>query len=80
MRAGFITAQTLAEKRKYAIVIAFIVAAVITPPDPLSQIGLALPTILLYEVSIWMARLIEKKREAAEAEAQSGSSDSDISS
>ena len=38
-------------------------AAVLTPPDPVSQIGLALPTILLYEVSIWTARLIERKRE-----------------
>ena len=51
------------EKRKWAIVIAFVVAAVLTPPDPISQIGLAIPTILLYEVSIWSARLIEKRRE-----------------
>jgi sec-independent protein translocase protein TatC len=41
-----------ADKRKWAIVIAFVVAAVLTPPDPVSQIGLALPTILLYEISI----------------------------
>ena len=40
----------------------FVVAAVLTPPDPISQIGLAVPTILLYEISIWAARLIEKKR------------------
>jgi len=39
------------------------VAAVLTPPDPVSQIGLALPTILLYEVSIWAARMIERNRE-----------------
>ena len=60
--AGMVSAEGLAGKRKYAIVIAFIVAAVITPPDPLSQIGLAIPTILLYEVSIITARMIEKKR------------------
>lgn len=62
VRAGITSANGLAEKRKYAIVIAFIAAAILTPPDPLSQIGLALPTILLYEVSIFTARLIEKKR------------------
>ncbi|MER0239646.1 twin-arginine translocase subunit TatC [Fulvimarina sp. MAC8] len=62
VRAGLTTANGLAGKRKYAIVIAFIVAAVITPPDPLSQIGLAVPTILLYEFSILAARYIERKR------------------
>jgi sec-independent protein translocase protein TatC len=43
------------------------VAAVLTPPDPLSQIGLALPAIILYEISIYLARLVEKKREAENA-------------
>ena len=62
-RVGLLTSQGLREKRKWAIVIAFIVAAVLTPPDPLSQISLAIPTILLYEISIWTARLIEKRRE-----------------
>lgn len=61
-RAGLVTADGLAAKRKYAIVCAFIAAAILTPPDPISQIGLALPTILLYEISIFMARLAEKKR------------------
>ncbi|MGH6762922.1 MAG: twin-arginine translocase subunit TatC [Phyllobacterium sp.] len=74
-RVGLVSAQTLADKRKYAIVIAFVVAAVLTPPDPVSQIGLALPTIILYEISIWMARGIEKKRALAEAEKASDSSD-----
>lgn len=67
-RAGLVTADTLRQKRKYAIVIAFIAAAILTPPDPISQIGLALPTLLLYEVSIFSVRLVEKKREAREAE------------
>src|SRR5262249_29439908 len=62
-RVGLLTSQALREKRKWAIVIAFIVAAVLTPPDPISQISLALPTIVLYEVSILAARMIEKKRE-----------------
>lgn len=59
-RVGMLSSKALAEKRKWAIVIAFVVAAVLTPPDPMSQIGLAIPTILLYEVSIWAARLIER--------------------
>ncbi len=62
-RVGMVTAEGLADKRKYMIVAAFVVAAVITPPDPVSQIGLALPTILLYEVSIWIARRLERTRE-----------------
>ncbi|PWK65919.1 twin-arginine translocase subunit TatC [Aminobacter sp. AP02] len=62
-RVGMVSSQGLADKRKWAIVIAFVVAAVLTPPDPVSQIGLALPTILLYEISIWTARMIERKRE-----------------
>ncbi|MEO3998972.1 twin-arginine translocase subunit TatC [Mesorhizobium sp. CAU 1732] len=62
-RVGLVSAQGLADKRKWAIVIAFVVAAVLTPPDPVSQIGLALPTILLYEISIWLARRIEATRE-----------------
>lgn len=63
-RVGLLSSQGLKDKRKWAIVLAFIVAAVLTPPDPVSQIGLALPTILLYEISIISARMIEKKREA----------------
>lgn len=62
-RVGLLSSEGLRDKRKWAIVIAFVVAAVLTPPDPISQLGLALPTILLYEVSIWTARLVEKKRD-----------------
>ena len=60
-RAGLITAAQLKAKRRYAILIAFIVAAVLTPPDPISQISLALPTILLYEISIYAVRFAEKR-------------------
>lgn len=62
-RVGLVSAAGLADKRKWAIVIAFVVAAVLTPPDPVSQIGLAVPTILLYELSIILARWIERDRE-----------------
>ncbi|MFN3500482.1 MAG: twin-arginine translocase subunit TatC, partial [Pannonibacter indicus] len=54
--------------RKYAIVVGFIAAAVLTPPDPISQIGLAVPTLLLYEVSILSVRMIERKRAEKEKE------------
>ncbi|MCM2293659.1 twin-arginine translocase subunit TatC [Allorhizobium sp. BGMRC 0089] len=63
-RVGILDSKWLAEKRKYFIVIAFILAAVLTPPDPMSQVGLALPTILLYEVSIYAARMVERQRAA----------------
>jgi sec-independent protein translocase protein TatC len=62
-RVGLLSSEALASKRKWAIVLAFVAAAVLTPPDPISQIGLALPTILLYEISIWTARMIERSRE-----------------
>jgi sec-independent protein translocase protein TatC len=69
-RAGLISSETMRDKRRYAIVIAFIFAAILTPPDVLSQISLAIPTILLYEVSIWCARLIEHSRDKAAREAE----------
>ncbi|WP_299863012.1 twin-arginine translocase subunit TatC [uncultured Hoeflea sp.] len=68
-RAGLATSEGLASKRKYAIVAAFVAAAVLTPPDPVSQIGLALPTIILYEIAIYCARLVERQRAAARADA-----------
>ena len=67
-KVGLATSKGMKEKRKYAIVMAFVAAAVLTPPDPISQIGLALPTILLYEISIICVRMIEKKRGDVEGE------------
>ena len=63
-RAGFIDAAWLVAKRRYAIVVVFAVAAVLTPPDVVSQIALAVPTLLLYEISIWVVKMTEKKRAA----------------
>ena len=76
-RAGVVSADGLAAKRKYAIVCAFIAAAILTPPDPISQIGLALPIILLYEVSIILARFGEKKRNKRRAEEDAAVFDDD---
>jgi sec-independent protein translocase protein TatC len=75
-RAGIISADDLRGKRRYAIVIAFAVAAFLTPPDPISQIGMAIPTVLLYEISIWLVAMIEKKRAETEAAKDSSSSSS----
>ena len=61
-KVGIVEYQTLKNFRKYAIVIAFLSAAFLTPPDPFSQISLALPIIILYEVSIYIAKIIQKNR------------------
>lgn len=68
-RAGMITADTLKRYRRHAIFAVFVVAAVLTPPDPISQIALAVPTVLLYELSIYAVRLAEKKHAASAAAA-----------
>ena len=57
-RAGLVTHQALAEKRKIAIVVSFVAAAILTPPDVISQLLLAIPIIVLYELSILGARWI----------------------
>ncbi|MSP88461.1 MAG: twin-arginine translocase subunit TatC [Alphaproteobacteria bacterium] len=67
-RVGMVTSADLAAKRRYAIVLVFIAAAVLTPPDVISQVGLAIPMLLLYEISIWSARLVERQRARREAE------------
>ncbi|MBI2585974.1 MAG: twin-arginine translocase subunit TatC [Rhodospirillales bacterium] len=61
-RVGMITSKGMAEKRRYAVVLAFIAAAILTPPDVISQIGLAIPTLMLYEVSIWAVKIVERQR------------------
>jgi sec-independent protein translocase protein TatC len=66
-RVGLATSAGLAEKRKYAVVLAFVAAAILTPPDVISQILLAVPIIGLYEISIFSARIVERQRAAREA-------------
>jgi sec-independent protein translocase protein TatC len=66
-RIGVVTSDMLRRQRRYAIVIAFVAAAILTPPDIISQFGLAIPTLLLYEASIIAVKMVERKRVAAEA-------------
>jgi sec-independent protein translocase protein TatC len=68
-RVGMVTPAGLRKKRRYAIVSAFIAAAILTPPDPLSQLALAIPIILLYELSIYCSVLIWRSKDRAAAEA-----------
>ncbi len=71
-RVGIVTADMLRKGRKYAIVGVFLVAAFLTPPDVISQIGLALPVLLLYELSIFTVSLIEKRRAEDDAASSAG--------
>src|SRR5918997_1950885 len=66
-RAGIIDSRFLKEKRRYAVVIVFVVAAVLTPPDVISQLALAVPTLLLYELSILSVQRVETQRAKADA-------------
>jgi len=69
-RIGVVKSEWLASKRRWAIVLAFVLAAIITPTfDPINQSLVAAPIIILYEMSIWLAKIASKKRAEAEAEA-----------
>ena len=61
-RAGLVSSKQLKKRRKYAIVIAFVIAAILTPPDLISQIGLGVPIIILFEISIYLAAFFENKK------------------
>ncbi len=63
-RIGIINSEYLRKRRKFFVVIIFSMAAILTPPDPITQIGLALPLLLLYELSIFTVKFIEKKENA----------------
>jgi len=64
--AGIVTSKLMSQGRRYAIVAVVVVAAVVTPPDPISQLMLAIPLVLLYEVSIWCVRIIELRKRGAD--------------
>jgi sec-independent protein translocase protein TatC len=68
-RVGITSSKQLESKRRYAIVGIAVIAAILTPPDPISQIGLAIPVYILYEISIILVRIVEKKRAEKLAEA-----------
>jgi len=65
-RLGLVTAEMLRKKRKYAILIIFMLAAILTPPDVVTQVMMAGPLLVLYEVSIVLAKIVGKKREEEE--------------
>ena len=71
-RMGLITAQKMRDVRKYAILAIFVVAAILTPPDVFSQLMMAGPMLVLYEVSIWVAALVGKKKAEREKAAEEG--------
>ena len=62
-RIGVVNSNYLKTRRRYVIVIIFAIAAILTPPDPITQIGLAIPLLFLYELSILTVKFTEKKRE-----------------
>jgi sec-independent protein translocase protein TatC len=66
-QAGIIDSAFLKDKRRYAIVFVFVIAAVLTPPDVISQLMLAVPMLILYELSVFSVRHVEKKRAVAKA-------------
>ena len=70
VRVGIVTTDGLRSKRRYAIVVAFIVAAVLTPPDVVSQLALAVPLLAFYEISILIGRVIERNREKEDKKAE----------
>jgi sec-independent protein translocase protein TatC len=69
---GLISVEQLREFRGYVIVAIFVVAAIVTPPDVVSQISLAVPMCLLYEVGIFFAQFVEKRRKPAAADLGEG--------
>ena len=69
-KTGMVTAETLRHYRRHAIVLIFLVAAFITPPDLISQIALGTPIVLLYEVSVYLVAMTERRAQAAQEAAE----------
>ena len=62
-RIGVVNSEYLRKRRRYVIVIIFTIMTILTPPDPITQVGLAIPLLLLYELSIFTVKFTEKKNE-----------------
>jgi sec-independent protein translocase protein TatC len=77
-RMGIVNHRQLAKNRKYAILLAFIVGAILTPPDALSQCLMAVPMVVLYEISIVVARLFGKKALQQDIEAPAEADENDL--
>jgi len=73
-RLNMVSIQKLKDFRSYFIVLAFVIAAIITPPDVVSQLALAVPMCILYEVGIWAAQLFIKHTQAPQVEPEAPSS------
>ncbi len=69
-RMGIVSVQKLREFRGYFVVLAFIIAAIVTPPDVVSQLALAVPMVLLYELGLWAAQLFIKHTQAPAEDAE----------
>ena len=69
-RMGIVSIQKLKDFRGYFVVLAFVIAAIVTPPDVVSQLALAIPMCLLYEVGIWAAQIFIKHTQAPEEGAE----------
>ena len=67
-RVGVVNSNYLRTRRRYVIVLIFAIAAILTPPDPITQVGLAIPLLLLYELSIFTVSFTEKKKEKEDLE------------
>ena len=66
-KLGVVDAKTLSRNRRYVILAIFAVAAILTPPDVVTQLMMACPLLVLYEASIWIAKIFGKKKEAEKA-------------
>ena len=75
-RMGVVSIEKLKAFRSYFIVLAFIIAAIVTPPDVVSQLALAVPMVILYEVGIWAAQLFIKHTQAPKEEGEAAATDS----
>ena len=71
-KMGLVTPELLKKKRKYAILLTFVAAAILTPPDVMTQFMMAGPLILLYEIGIWVARLARKREEETSETTEAG--------